>query len=129
MSYILHNDDMEGVFHIKQHRKNISHCSITYHYWEASLLYPGFLIYNEIRFSCFSITRKEFVMSVARVTEIKASSKKSFDDAVQVGVARAVKTLKNVKSAWIQNQDVSVDEKGNISEYRVQLKVTFILED
>lgn len=68
-------------------------------------------------------------MSVARVTEIKASSKKSFDDAVQVGVARAVKTLKNVKSAWIQNQDVSVDEKGNISEYRVQLKVTFILED
>ena len=68
-------------------------------------------------------------MSVARVTEIKASSKKSFDDAVQAGVARAVKTLKNVKSAWVQNQDVSVDENGNISEYRVQLKVTFILED
>lgn len=68
-------------------------------------------------------------MSVARVTEIKASSTKSFDDAVKVGVARAVKTLKNVKSAWVQNQDVTVDEKGNISEYRVQLKVTFILED
>ena len=68
-------------------------------------------------------------MSVARVTEIKASSKKSFDDAVQMGVARAVKTLKNVKSAWVQNQDVSVDENGNISEYRVHLKVTFVLED
>jgi len=68
-------------------------------------------------------------MSVARVTEIKASSTKSFDDAVREGVARAAKTLKNVKSAWVQNQDVRVDEKGNISEYRVQLKVTFILED
>ena len=68
-------------------------------------------------------------MSVARVTEIKASSTKSFDEAVREGVARSVKTLKNVKSAWVQNQDVSIDEKGNISEYRVQLKVTFILED
>lgn len=68
-------------------------------------------------------------MSVARVTEIKASSTKSFDDAVKQGVARAVKTLKNVKSAWVQNQDVRVDKDGNISEYRVQLKVTFILED
>jgi flavin-binding protein dodecin len=68
-------------------------------------------------------------MSVARITEIKSSSKESFDDAIRQGVARAVKTLKNVKSAWIQNQDVQVDENGNISEYRVQLKVTFILED
>lgn len=68
-------------------------------------------------------------MSVARVTEIKASSTKSFDDAVKQGVARAVKTLKNVKSAWVQNQDVQVDDDGNISEYRVQLKVTFVLED
>lgn len=68
-------------------------------------------------------------MSVSRVTEIKASSTKSFDDAIQEGVARAVKTLKNVKSAWIQNQDVRVDENGKIAEYRVQLKITFILED
>ena len=68
-------------------------------------------------------------MSVARVTEIKASSTKSFDDALRQGVARAVKTLKNVKSAWVQNQDVVIDENGNIAEYRVQLKVTFILED
>jgi flavin-binding protein dodecin len=68
-------------------------------------------------------------MSVARVTEIKSSSTKSFDDAIQAGVARAVKTLKNVKSAWVQNQDVMIDEDGKISEYRVQLKVTFVLED
>jgi flavin-binding protein dodecin len=68
-------------------------------------------------------------MSIARVTEIKASSTKSFDDAIQLGVARASKTLKNVKSAWIQNQEVVVDEKGKVSEYRVHLKVTFILEE
>jgi flavin-binding protein dodecin len=68
-------------------------------------------------------------MSVARVTEIKASSTKSFDDAIKMGVERSVKTLKNVKSAWVENQEVGVDEKGNISEYRVQLKVTFVLED
>jgi hypothetical protein len=68
-------------------------------------------------------------MSVARVTEIKASSSKSFDDAIQTGVARASKTLKNVKGAWVQNQEVIVDSSGKISEYRVHLKVTFILED
>ncbi|MEO7840641.1 MAG: dodecin family protein [Anaerolineales bacterium] len=68
-------------------------------------------------------------MSVARVSEIKASSTKSFDDAIREGVARAAKTLRNVRSAWVQNQDVLVDEEGNITEYRVQLKVTFILDD
>ena len=68
-------------------------------------------------------------MSVARVTELKSSSKKSFEDAVQVGVARAAKTLKNVTGAWIANQEVLVDDSGKISEYRVHLKVTFVLED
>ena len=68
-------------------------------------------------------------MSVANITEIKAVSTKSFDDAVRQGVARATKTLRNVKSAWIVNQDVRVDEDGEITEYRVHLKVTFILED
>ncbi|HEY5902065.1 MAG TPA: dodecin family protein [Anaerolineales bacterium] len=68
-------------------------------------------------------------MSVATMTEIKASSKKSFDDAVREGVARATKTLRNVKSAWIANQEVEVAEDGSITEYRVQLKVTFILDD
>jgi dodecin len=68
-------------------------------------------------------------MSVARVTEIKASSTKSFEDAVQQGVSRASKTLKNVRSAWVENQEVKVDGNGKIAEYRVQLKVTFVLED
>ena len=68
-------------------------------------------------------------MSVARVTEIKASSTKSFDDAIKVGVERAQKTLTNVRGAWIENQEVVIDENGHITEYRVQMKVTFILED
>lgn len=68
-------------------------------------------------------------MSVARVTEIKASSKISFDDAIKVGVARAHKTLKNVMGAWIENQEVTVDAEGHISEYRVEMKITFILDD
>lgn len=66
-------------------------------------------------------------MSVARVTEIKSSSTKSFDDAVSVGIARANKTLKNVKGAWIASQEVSVDD-GGITEYRVLMKVTFVLK-
>ena len=68
-------------------------------------------------------------MSVAKVTEIFSSSPISFDDAIKTGVARAQKSLRNLKSAWIQNQQVELDEKGQITEYRVQLKVTFVLED
>jgi len=71
----------------------------------------------------------EVKMTIARVTEIKASSKTSFDDAIKAGIARANKTLHNVKSAWIENQEVIVDEKGSIEEYRVQMRITFILED
>ena len=65
-------------------------------------------------------------MSVARVTEIISSSKKNFEDAVQKGINRAVKTLKNVEGAWVKSQKVIV-KNGKISEYRVNLKVTFIL--
>jgi flavin-binding protein dodecin len=67
-------------------------------------------------------------MAIARVTEITASSKKSFDDAVEKGIARANKTLKNVQGAWVQDMKVKVD-KGKIAEYRVNMKVTFVLED
>jgi hypothetical protein len=67
-------------------------------------------------------------MSVARVTEIIASSNKSFEDAIEKGIARAVKTLKNVEGAWVKEQKVIV-KNGKISEYRVDLKVTFILVD
>jgi len=68
-------------------------------------------------------------MSIARVTEIKSSSTRSFDDAIKQGIARANKTLKNVKSAWIENQEIFVDNNGAISEYRVQMRITFLLED
>ncbi len=66
--------------------------------------------------------------SVAKVTEIIASSPKSFEDAIRVGVERADKTLKNVKAAWVQAQQVDI-EKGKIVSYRVTLKITFVLED
>lgn len=67
-------------------------------------------------------------MSVAKVTEIIASSSKSFDDAVAQGVKRADKTLKNVKSAWVKEQKAIV-EGGKVTEYRVTLKVSFLLKD
>ena len=67
-------------------------------------------------------------MTVAKVSEILASSPTSFDDAIKTGVARANKTLRNLKSAWIQSQQVKLDDKGNIKEYRVQMKVTFAVE-
>lgn len=66
-------------------------------------------------------------MSVARVTEIIAGSKKGFDDAVEEGVKRACDTLKNVEGAWVQDQKVII-KGGKIVEYRVVLKVTFVLE-
>jgi hypothetical protein len=66
-------------------------------------------------------------MSVARITEISATSEKSFEDAVQQGIQRATATLRNVKSAWIKEQEVQID--GNrITAYKVVMKVTFILE-
>jgi hypothetical protein len=67
-------------------------------------------------------------MAVARVTEIISSSKESFEDATVKGIARASKTLKNVEGAWVKSQKVIV-KNGKISEYRVNLKVTFILTD
>jgi hypothetical protein len=67
-------------------------------------------------------------MSVARVTEITASSDKSFEDAIHVGIERANKTLQNVKGAWIKEQK-AVIEGGKITEYRVTMKVTFVLKD
>ena len=68
-------------------------------------------------------------MSISRTTEIKSSSAVSFDDAIKKGIDRARKTLQNVQGAWIENQEVLIDKKGNISEYRVQMKITFILEE
>ena len=67
-------------------------------------------------------------MSVAKVTEIKSSSKKGFQDAVEKGIKRASKTLDNVSGAWISSQEVVVED-GKIREYRVLMKVTFVLKD
>jgi len=67
-------------------------------------------------------------MSVARVTEISASSTKSFEDAVITGLKRANKTLQNVKGAWIQQQKVVCGANGKIVEYRINMKVTFVLK-
>jgi hypothetical protein len=67
-------------------------------------------------------------MTVARVSEIIAGSPTSFDDAIKAGIARATKTLKNVQGAWVQDQELILDD-GSIKEYRVHLKVTFVLYD
>lgn len=67
-------------------------------------------------------------MTIARVTEITASSSESFDDAIQEGLRRAAKTLDNIKGAWIQDQEVVADG-GAIKQYRVHMKVTFVLKD
>lgn len=67
-------------------------------------------------------------MTVAKVTEITASSTKSFEAAIRKGVERASKTLKNITSAWVKDQDVGVKD-GKVTDYRVKLKITFVLED
>lgn len=67
-------------------------------------------------------------MSVAKVTEIIASSSKGFDDAVQIGIQRAHQTLEGIKGAWVKGHKVVV-ENGKVTEYRVILRVTFVLKD
>ena len=67
-------------------------------------------------------------MSIAKTTEIIASSTTSFDDAVKAGIKRANKTLKNVAGAWIQDQRILV-KQNKITEYRVTLRITFVLSD
>jgi dodecin len=65
-------------------------------------------------------------MTVAKVLEITSSSKKSFDDAVAQGIARASETIADIQGAWVQDQKVVVS-KGKITEYRVSMKITFVL--
>jgi flavin-binding protein dodecin len=67
-------------------------------------------------------------MSVAKVTEISSSSDVSFEDAIKRGIKRANKTLKNITGAWVQDLKVDVD-KGRVAQYRVNMKVTFVLKD
>jgi flavin-binding protein dodecin len=70
----------------------------------------------------------EKTMSVAKVSEISATSPKSFEDAIQVGIARASKTLRHVRGAWVKEQHVRCDN-GRIVEYQVNMMVTFVLDD
>jgi flavin-binding protein dodecin len=67
-------------------------------------------------------------MSVATVTEISAVSDKSFEDAIQQGIARATQTLRNVEGAWVKDQNVMIEE-GSIKGYKVNLEVTFVLDE
>ena len=67
-------------------------------------------------------------MSVAKISEISATSSKSFEDALQQGLARANKTLRNVKAAWVKEQQVRVSD-GRITEYQVNMMVTFVIDD
>jgi hypothetical protein len=67
-------------------------------------------------------------MSVAKVTEISSTSTKSFEDALQQGLARAATTVRHIRSAWVKEQHVRCDE-GRIVEYQVNMMVTFVLDD
>jgi len=67
-------------------------------------------------------------MSIAKTSEISSSSKKSFEDAIQEGIKRFSKTIKHVEGAWVKEQKILV-ENGEVSEYRVTLKVSFVLND
>lgn len=66
--------------------------------------------------------------TVARVTELSATSDTSFEDAIKVALERATQTLRGVKSAWVKEQEVQVGEDGSISGYKVNLLITFVLE-
>ena len=72
--------------------------------------------------------RKEYLLTVARVTEMSAISDQSFEDAVNMAVKRATSTLRNVESAWVKDQNVVI-ENNNITGYKVNLAITFVLEE
>ncbi|MFG0318437.1 MAG: dodecin family protein [Planctomycetota bacterium JB042] len=67
-------------------------------------------------------------MSVAKITELSSTSKKSFEDAIEKGISRASKTLQNVKGAWVNDMKVDVED-GKITRWRVNMKVSFVLKD
>jgi flavin-binding protein dodecin len=67
-------------------------------------------------------------MSIARITEISSTSTKSFEDAIQGAVSRATSTLRNVRSAWVKEQQIKIDN-GSIVEYQVNLMITFVLDE
>jgi len=78
-------------------------------------------------FLAYAFALEELAMSVARVVEISSTSQKSFEDAIVQGIARANQTLRNVKSAWVKEQEAEVND-GKVVAYKVNLKVTFVLD-
>jgi dodecin len=72
---------------------------------------------------------EEMLMSIAKVSEISATSTKNFEDAIQQGLTRSAKTLRNVRGAWIKEQHVRCTADGRITEYQVNMMVTFVLDD
>jgi dodecin len=78
----------------------------------------------ELRFGAHMQT-----MSIAKITEISAQSPTSFEDAIQEGITRASKTIRNIQTAWIKEQQVVVNEQGHITNYRVGMKITFLLDE
>ena len=66
--------------------------------------------------------------TVARVTEISATSDTSFEDAIKIGIERANQTLRNLKSAWVKEQEVEIGQGGQVSAYKVNLQISFVLE-
>ncbi len=68
-------------------------------------------------------------MPVGRVTELSSTSEQSFEDAINLGVKRATSTLRGVESAWIKDMNVMIDDSGNISAYKVNMAITFVLEE
>src|SRR6185295_5604773 len=73
-------------------------------------------------------SNREPSMTVARISEISSISSKSFEDAITQGIDRANKTLKNVKGAWVKDQEVTIED-GKVVGYKVILKVTFVLTE
>jgi flavin-binding protein dodecin len=90
----------------------------------SSLRHHGTATHDEPRL----LSPKGGSMSVAKVSEISATSTKNFEDAINSGLARAQKTIRNIRSAWIKEQHVRL-EKGKIVEYQVNMLLTFVLDD
>jgi len=78
--------------------------------------------------STMHVNQEDTNMGIARTTEISASSKKGFEDAIEQGIKRFSQTIENIEGAWIKEQKVVVND-GQVSEYRVTMKVSFVLND
>jgi dodecin len=93
----------------------------------AILLLAAAAIYGRSR-SKVSRKKEKFVPTIARVTELSATSKESFEDAIDQGIKRATSTLRDVESAWIKDMDVMI-ENNEVAAYKVNLAITFVLEE